>query len=218
MGKITLTAEAARRIVEAGTEKLYSAVQSIGKPERTQQKLQQSGHLKGATLADLVGPGNTVSVRIHSGDTPYPEYDDVSCPLLQENEKLPGLTSVIISKNLRTGKWEIIHWREHHGHFRFKTTKKITGANMSERIVFPDGFTRDVYCPLLRTNESIESGSIIVVSFNEETKKYEIIETQCPAASAAELPADGGGDDEPSVDPDIPATDDIGGETGGDNP
>jgi hypothetical protein len=191
VAKISITSETARRIVEAGTERVYSSVQELKKPERTQQKVQQSGHLKGATLGELVGPYNTVSVRIHSGATPLPEYSGVSCPLLEENERLPALTSVIISKNLRTGRWEIIHWREHHGHYKLQTTKKLTGPNQSDLITFPDGFQRYVSCPLLRPNDSIEKGATVIVSYNEQTKKYEIIETPCPAASAAALPDEG---------------------------
>ena len=191
MAKISITPETARRIVEVGTESVYSSVQHLKKPERTQRKASQSGHLKGATLGELVGPYNTTSVRIHSGPTPLPEYSGVSCPLLEENERLPGLTSVIISKNLRTGGWEIIHWREHHGHFKLQTTKKLTGPNQSDLITFPDGFQRYVQCPLLRSGDSIEKGAAVIVSYNEQTKKYEIIETPCPAASAAALPDEG---------------------------
>ena len=205
MAKISITSETARRIVEAGTESVYSSVQKLKKPERTQQKVQQSGHLKGATLGDLVGPYDTVSVRIHSGPTPLPEYDGVSCPLLQENERLPGLTNVIISKNLRTGGWEIIHWREHHGHYILQTTKKLTGPNQSDLLTFPDGFQRYVYCPLLRSGESIEKGATVVVSYNEKTGHYDIIEAQCPAASAAALPDEGeDAEDQPlSDDPEV---------------
>ena len=193
MAKISITPETARRIVEVGTESVYSSVQRLKKPERTQRKVNQSGHLKGATLGDLTGPYDTTSVRIHSGPTPLPEYSGVSCPMLEENERLPALTSVIISKNLRTGGWEIIHWREHHGHYVLQTTKKITGPNQSDLITFPDGFQRYVYCPLLRYGDSIEKGATIVVSYNEKTRQYQIIETPCAAT-----PASGGeeGDDE----------------------
>lgn len=198
MAKISITSETARRIVEVGTESVYSSVQELKKPERTQRKVQQAGHLKGATLGELVGPYNTTSVRIHSGATPLPEYSGVSCPLLEENERLPGLTSVIISKNLRTGGWEIIHWREHHGHFKLQTTKKLTGPNQSDLITFPDGFQRYVQCPLLRSGDSIEKGATVIVSYNEQTKKYEIIETPCPATPAAGGDENEGSDDEGS--------------------
>ena len=210
MAKISITSETARRIVEVGTESVYSSVQELKKPERTQRKVQQAGHLKGATLGELVGPYNTTSVRIHSGPTPLPEYSGVSCPLLEENERLPGLTSVIISKNLRTGGWEIIHWREHHGHFKLQTTKKLTGPNQSDLITFPDGFQRYVQCPLLRSGDSIEKGATVIVSYNEQTKKYEIIETPCPATPAA------GGDENEDSDDEGSGSSEMGsGEEGG---
>ena len=173
MAKISITSETARRIVEVGTESVYSSVQELKKPERTQRKVQQAGHLKGATLSEL----------------------------LEENERLPALTNVIISKNLRTGGWEIIHWREHHGHYVLQTTRKLTGPNQSDLITFPDGFQRYVSCPLLRPNDSIEKGATVIVSYNEQTKKYEIIETPCPAASAAALPDEGEEEQQQTDDP-----------------
>lgn len=117
MAKINITAETARRIVEVGSESVYSNIQGIHKPERTPQRL-QAGHYVGTTVTKITGPSEKTDVTVKkyigddaNGNEQYSgtiTIENVKCPLLQSTAEIPATTTVIISKNRMTGKWEII--------------------------------------------------------------------------------------------------------------
>ena len=60
---------------------------------------------------------------------------------------------------------------------------------------------RNVDCPLLRAGETIENKSMVVLSMNRLSHVWEIIEAQCPEASASPLPS--GGEEEEPIEGDI---------------
>lgn len=55
-----------------------------------------------ATLSDQLDYGQTGTVNVGGADI------TVSCPLLRSGESIPGGTEVVVSRNLKTGAWQII--------------------------------------------------------------------------------------------------------------
>ena len=113
MAKITLTTEAARRIVEAGTVKENSAIQTVKKPN-TGQRLAQAGHYIGKTQRKINGEGgsgydNTNILDLAStAQNEIVLLENVKCPLLRSTEEIKEDTIVVVSKNIQTGAWQII--------------------------------------------------------------------------------------------------------------
>lgn len=113
MAKLTLTADAARRIVEAGTVKDNSAIQTLHKPNRG-QRLAQAGHYLGKTKRKINGTGgsgydNTNILDLAStAQNEIVLLEGVKCPLLRSTEEIDAGTLVIVSQNIQTGEWQII--------------------------------------------------------------------------------------------------------------
>lgn len=118
MPRIVLTREAAERIVEAGTQKVYSNLQTLKKPSRTpQSKETEFGHYLGTTAEQIAGPTATTNI-LDPNDSTTVLLEDVTCPLLRaaDNTTNPPTpaevikdgTLVIVSKNIVTGEWQII--------------------------------------------------------------------------------------------------------------
>ena len=63
---------------------------------------QHSGHLAGTTNSTLTGPNATVMVTVED------EKYECDCPLLASDGKISSGKKVFISRNLVTGKWQII--------------------------------------------------------------------------------------------------------------
>lgn len=72
------------------------------------------------------------------------------------------------------------------GHVVGTTQSTIQGPSSETDVVVHSGLTiEDVKCPMLRSSESITSGSKVVVSFNVTEHEFEIIEAQCPEGSGS---------------------------------
>lgn len=75
-----------------------------------QKSPEPCGHLVGYTTVPIEGDQEVTSVIVGSG-TSAQTYENVTCPLLRENETISDGTTVIISKNMSTGEWQIIEAR-----------------------------------------------------------------------------------------------------------
>lgn len=87
--------------------------------------------------------------------------------------------------------------QDYNGHLIGYVGSNLTGSNQVD--VYSDEDCQhllqgNVGCPLLR-NETITAKSKVVLSWNRSSHIWEIIEAQCPVASAAPLPD--GGEEEP---------------------
>ena len=60
------------------------------------------GHLLGTTSGTLSGSSSTVNVNVDGKDY------ECSCPILTGNGKISSGKTVVISRNMKTGKWQII--------------------------------------------------------------------------------------------------------------
>lgn len=113
MAKLTLTTAAARRIVEAGTESVYTNTQGLSKPGRGRQRI-ESGHYVGKTKRKINGAGGSgyettnILDLASTSNNEIVLLENVKCPLLRSTEELAAGTLVIVSKNIKSGEWQII--------------------------------------------------------------------------------------------------------------
>ena len=154
------------------------------------------GHVFGTTKTKITGPGpgtgSETGLKI-DGEDWYIDNEEVmvTCPLLASTGSLAAGSKVIVSLNIMKRKWEIIDFvRKHYGH-QYKTLSSAFTQNNAGtayvNLTLDDGNSHPVYCPLLRSGESLGPG-VVIISYNQDKSRYEIIEAQCPAASAAALP------------------------------
>lgn len=69
------------------------------------------------------------------------------------------------------------------GHRVVTLTSPINGTGTTTVTI--DGASVAVTCPLLRENESIAAGSVVIVSFNGGANVWQVIEAQCPDNSGS---------------------------------
>ena len=113
MAKITISQATARRIVEVGTESVYSSTQNMPKPGRG-RRISEFGHYIGKTKRKINGTGgscydNTNILDLASTtNNEIVLLESVKCPLLRSTEEIEAGTLVVVSKNIQTGEWQII--------------------------------------------------------------------------------------------------------------
>ena len=157
------------------------------------------GHRYANTASKITGPTQTANVSFAGATVP------VACPMMGTSGVLASGSKVVVSYNAYSRKWEIIDFaRKHYGH-QIKTlgnngfpTQNNAGTQYVN-LTLDDDVSHKVYCPMLRSGESIDGNTKVVISYNQASSRYEIIEAQCPAsASAAALPGSTGDEEEGS--------------------
>ena len=96
-----------------------------------------------------------------------------------------GIYRIIAKSNENSGVGFAIIIPNQNGHIRGTVLSKITGTSGSGSTaqvkLTNNAILDDIGCPLLRSDESIEYNSRVVLSWNMLEMKYEIIEAQCPS-------------------------------------